>query len=642
MANLAGVAAVFAVIFRPSLVVPHVQVPDIRHLDWEALHANGVRFLVFDKDNCLTAPHSDVLEPSITEAWQRCQHVFGRENILIVSNSSGSSSDPSGLGAESLSRALNVPVLCHKDKKPAKGCAREALQYFVALSYDRETTLAQAQHMPPGSASIEAGPSGEAKRYLKERRRVLSSQVPEDKAGNGSILLVGDRTMTDVVVAHRMNDELYRRRRRLGLDKPHSTSDAPISASEKIPPPQCISVLTTGIWTYEGRINAILRKLEIKVTRYLIRKGFQPGAPGLISLRKAASHPPTDWQKIAVTSYTQSEKAIAAPSEDNVAQFAYTGDRVPSAIPGQPTLGAILIATLVRPLPPRIASLFTGILSSRPIMWISTNLRDGWNVMIKGLEFGVREAGIQSQSRRSRKIPYDAATPAGLTLTRSGAQLDEMLPESKSKLKEGEVSASLACYIESRVSDTLPAVSGAATQLRNRLTGTASSLPTFSARTFLSPFSRVSPSKPAPPTTSFPQRTMHTSAILHQQPPPGANGPRPRVPTRNWIAAFAALAIVPASYYAGMRLHDLKDAKTIDPAQSLPPTPAAPSPVLHQHQGQDAEIRQSDANTSRALVKAHSQRKRELELTLFHLVREREDVLDKLERVHQRRLESSP
>lgn len=30
-----------------------------------------------------------------------------------------------------------------------------------------------------------------------------------------------------------------------------------------------------------------------------------------------------------------------------------------------------------------------------------------------------------------------------------------------------------------------------------------------------------------------------------------------------------------------------------------------------------------------------------LELTLFHLVREREDVLDKLERVHQRRLESS-
>ena len=50
MGNFAGVVAILAVVFRPSLVVPHVQVPDIRHLDWEALHANAVRFLVFDKD----------------------------------------------------------------------------------------------------------------------------------------------------------------------------------------------------------------------------------------------------------------------------------------------------------------------------------------------------------------------------------------------------------------------------------------------------------------------------------------------------------------------------------------------------------------------------------------------------------------
>ncbi len=107
MGNLSGVVAVLAVLFRPSLVVPHVQVPDIRHLDWEALHANGVRFLVFDKDNCLTAPHSDVLEPTITDAWERCQRVFGRENILIVSNSSGSSDDPSGL-APNRSAALST------------------------------------------------------------------------------------------------------------------------------------------------------------------------------------------------------------------------------------------------------------------------------------------------------------------------------------------------------------------------------------------------------------------------------------------------------------------------------------------------------------------------------------------------------
>ncbi|CBQ71921.1 conserved hypothetical protein [Sporisorium reilianum SRZ2] len=630
MGNLAGVAAILAVIFRPSLVVPHVQVPDIRHLDWEALHANGVRFLVFDKDNCLTAPHSDILEPSIEEAWHRCQRVFGRENILIVSNSSGSSDDPSGLGAESLSRALNVAVLCRRHKKPARGCATEALEYFVALSHDRETTLAQAQHMPPGSGSIEAGPSRQTKKYLRERRKVLKTQVPGDENGHGSILLVGDRTMTDVVVAHRMNDELSRRRRKLGLD-------AAQPATTSIPSAQCISVLTTGIWAYEGRLNAMMRKLESRVTAYLVAKGFQPGQPGLLSFHKATSLSPVDWQKVAATSATPSTTAAAIPSEDNEAHFAYTGDRVPPATPVEPTLGAILIAALVRPLPPRIASFVVGLLSSRPLVWVSTNLRDGWNVMIKGLEFGVREAGIQSHPRHGRKtiLPSAAATETSTLAssayrpsTRSGVQLDEVAPKSKADTKKDELSALLADYIEARIPH-LPATH----QLRNRL---PPPLPAFSAPSFLTRFTR--PSQPGSP--SQPQRTFTTSAIVRQTAPPA--GARPRVPRRNWIAAFAALVIVPASYYAGMRLHDLRDASAVDPAQPLPPTPAAPSAALHEeHCVRDAElVRETDASVSRALVRAQSERKRELELTLFHLVRERQDVLDKLERVHQRRLES--
>ncbi|TKY87107.1 hypothetical protein EX895_003784 [Sporisorium graminicola] len=642
MGNPAGVAAILAVVFRPSLVIPHVQVPDIRHLDWDALHANGVRFLVFDKDNCLTAPHSDVLESTIAEAWQRCQRVFGRENILIVSNSSGSSDDPSGLGAESLSRALNVPVLCHRYKKPAMGCATEALEYFVALSHDRETTLAQAQHMPPGSGSIEAGPSRQTKQYLRERRKALKSQVPADENGYGSILLVGDRTMTDVVVAHRMNDELSRRRRKLGIDtaEPAKTS---------IPAAQCISVLTTGIWAYEGRLNAMMRKLESRVTSYLITKGFQPGQPGLLSLYKTTSISPVDWQTLAAASDVQAAKMTTSPLEDNEARFAYTGERVPAASPVEPSLGVLLIAALVRPLPPRIASLVVRVLSSRPLVWVSTNLRDGWNVMIKGLEFGVREAGIQPQPRHGRRTilavtsaeTSTLASPSSTALRpsiRSGVQLDEVAPKSKADIKKDELSASLADYIESRIpqlTSSLPA----AQQLRNRLSTTLP--PSFSAQTFLhrfSPRSSTSSSTPAPP-----QRTLTTSAVLRQTPPPGSSaGARPRLPRRNWIAAFTALAIVPASYYAGMRLHDLKDAKAVDPTQPLLSTPAAPTAALHeQHQLRDAELlRETNRNTSRALVKAQAQRKRELELTLFHLVREREDVLDKLERVHQRRLES--
>lgn len=603
MGNLSGVIAILAVIFRPSLVVPHVQAPDIRHLDWEGLHANGVRFLVFDKDNCLTAPHSDILEPSITEAWERCQRVFGRENILIVSNSSGSSDDPSGLGAESLSRALNVPVLCHKQKKPSSGCVVEALDYFVALSYDRATTIAQASHMPPGTGAIEAGPSRQTNKYLKERRKVLRSQVPADEIGHGSVLLVGDRTMTDVVVAHRMNDELTRRRRKLGLDAA-STSTSPLTDSSTIPTPQCISVLTTGIWAHEGRLNALMRKLETRVTSYLIRKGFQPGSPGLISFGRSVVRPLTDWQTIASRPPTSLVTLVNRLSKQDAAKFAYTGDTVPSASIVQPSLGTILIATIVRPLPPRLASLVLRLLSSKPLFWISSNLRDGWNVMIKGLEFGVREAGIQTQ-QRSRKLTYPAQTASPLASTRSNTSLvDEVAPKSKTELKKEAVSATLSEYLESRLPNLQLPAAGAAQQLRNRLSSSSSS---FTPPAFLNRFS----SPQSPPNASVSQRGFHTSTRLFQQSPPGSAGARPSIPRRNWIAAFSALVIVPASYYIGMRLHDLKDAKQIDPTQPLPITPANPNPALHQHQPPASGAEVTDPNVLKALQRAQLDRKRE-------------------------------
>ena len=523
--------------------------------------------------------------------------MFGRENILIVSNSSGSSDDPSGLGAEALSRALNVPVLCHKQKKPSKWCAVEALEYFVALSYDREMTLEQAQHMPPGSGTIEAGPSRQTKKYLRERRKVLKQQVPGDEGGNGSVLLVGDRTMTDVVVAHRMNDELMKRRRKLGLELAEGSTSA-------IPPPQCISVLTTGIWTYEGRLNGLMRKLETRVTTYLIGKGFQPGQPGLFSFRRSTLNAPVDWQKIAAKPFKNSQTVVQRLSKDDAAQFAYTKDAIPQATPLEPTLGTILIATLVRPLPPRIASLLTSLFSSRPFVWILTNMRDGWNVMIKGLEFGVREAGI-SPSQRSKKIAYSPEA-SNINSARSeasqGYMIDEVAPKTRAEAKKDAVSASLSDYLESR----LPNI-GAASQLRTRLTSSSSS-PTFSAQSFLTRFTPKSLSTTTP--TSITSRTFSTTnpRFTQQSPPPSFN---PRgVPRRNWIAAFSALLLLPASYYVGMRLHDLKDSKAIDPTQPLPVTPAKPTPGLHQHQD-EARVFELDEKAKRALLKANADRKRE-------------------------------
>lgn len=546
MGNLSGVVAVLAVLVRPSLVVPHVQVPDISHLDWSALHANGVRFVVFDKDNCLTAPHSDTIQPSIAAAWVDCQRVFGRENVLVVSNSSGSSDDPSGLGAESLSRALNVPVLCHKQKKPARACAAEALEYFVALSHDRETTLAQAQHMPPGSATIQAGPSSTTRRYLKERRKLVSNGVPQDAEGRGSVLVVGDRTMTDVILAHRMNDELSRRRSRIANDAGWH--------KERAMGAQCVSVLTTGIWAYEGRLNALMRRLEARTTAYLISKGYRPGEAGMFS-RRAPTSASVNWQAIAVSSPTPGMVALSSGDE---AKFAYTRDTVPTAVPSEPALGAVLVSALVRPLPRGLGSIISRLLVSRPVVWLSSNVRDGWNVMMQGLAFGVSEAGI---SRGRKPLALDA----------------DVAPPSKTQLKQQAVTASMAEYLDARM--------GAVSQLGR---GGVQHLRQFGSRAGI-----------------LSRRQMEIKQV--RQYSTGAGG-RPRVPMRNWVAALSALVIVPASYYVGMRLHDLKETKAIDPTQPLPPTPAKPDPQLHHHPAPDVP---TDLTVQKALRGAQADRKRE-------------------------------
>ncbi|KAN0063084.1 hypothetical protein ACQY0O_004247 [Thecaphora frezii] len=601
MSNLAGVTAVLSVLLRPSLVIPHIQTPDIRHLDWSALHASGVRFLVFDKDNCLTIPHSDHLEPALIESWAECQRVFGRENILIVSNSSGSTDDPSGLGAESLSRALGVPVLCHSQKKPGPTCVNEALEYFVRLSFDPEGTVREGQRMPPGLLSSVA--AGEQSTWIERRkmRKMLRDGVPQDAEGRGSILLVGDRTMTDVVLAHRMNDELVRRREKSGVDtkteridydaqvhglapaavqgsaaEPITTLQAAMSMSpgvtvaEKdraVPPPQCISVLTTGLWANEGGFNMLMRSLEARVTMFLVGKGFQPGQRGFWFPAKNASGQ-VDWQSIAVLDQSKLATvaqggSVEAKAADLAVQAARTGDAAVDAGSGEdPSLGAILVTVMLQPLPPRLAGVLRAVFESRPVGWIAFHMKEGWNIIIKGLEFGVRQAGLleptsRSQARRNR---------------RDAIQNDPLAPPLKRELR------GLRTGLSSRKPPP------ASSQILEQIQWPSSLLDRrrqepFSAHAFLQRLNRrrpssLSASNAAPTPThgaSNLTRSLTTSASRldsrHPAPRPGASAgvgagagaARGKVPMRNWIAAFSALVLIPSCYYGGVYLHDLQD-----------------------------------------------------------------------------------
>lgn len=104
-----------------SMAVPHLEVADLRQVRWDALAAAGFRGCIFDKDNTLTEPYRLELHPSAAAALADCTAAFdGR--VVLYSNSAGLEQfDPEGTEAAALEAALGVPVLRHREKKPAGG-----------------------------------------------------------------------------------------------------------------------------------------------------------------------------------------------------------------------------------------------------------------------------------------------------------------------------------------------------------------------------------------------------------------------------------------------------------------------------------------------------------------------------------------
>ena len=49
--------------FQPRLIIPHITVPNITHLRFAAWKELGIRAVVIDKDNTLTAPYDSMIFP---------------------------------------------------------------------------------------------------------------------------------------------------------------------------------------------------------------------------------------------------------------------------------------------------------------------------------------------------------------------------------------------------------------------------------------------------------------------------------------------------------------------------------------------------------------------------------------------------
>lgn len=91
--NAAGILGIGRVLLRPSLLLPHVAVPHIGHLDFQELKNIGVSGVIFDKDNTLTAPYLDEPHELVANALENARRVYGENRLLIISNSAGTLDD---------------------------------------------------------------------------------------------------------------------------------------------------------------------------------------------------------------------------------------------------------------------------------------------------------------------------------------------------------------------------------------------------------------------------------------------------------------------------------------------------------------------------------------------------------------------
>ena len=116
--NWPAVRTTMRVLLRqPSLAVPHIEVQTIAQLDYRRMRAAGCEAIIFDKDNTLTEPYADEIEPSLAAALRECREVFdGR--VAVLSNSAGTPDDPGHAQADRLERSLGLPVLRRPEKKP--------------------------------------------------------------------------------------------------------------------------------------------------------------------------------------------------------------------------------------------------------------------------------------------------------------------------------------------------------------------------------------------------------------------------------------------------------------------------------------------------------------------------------------------
>ena len=108
--NFEGLKFSLRGILNPSLYKPHYSINTIAEINFKNLKKNGIKFIIFDKDNTLTKPYSKGFHPGITPNIEKCKSVYNYNNLMILSNSAGSQDDEDCEEALEIEKNLGIKV----------------------------------------------------------------------------------------------------------------------------------------------------------------------------------------------------------------------------------------------------------------------------------------------------------------------------------------------------------------------------------------------------------------------------------------------------------------------------------------------------------------------------------------------------
>ena len=191
--NGPAVWALAVVALRPrALLRPSECVLNISHVDAAALRARGIRAVVLDKDNTVTAPYADEVHPDAAAGLARMRAAFpGPRGVVILSNSAGTPDDEGHADAARIEDRLGLPVIRHARKKP--DCLDDVLAF---LNY---TSDGDNGGGGGGGVRRESSP-------VSERRRGGKADIGDVSGDDGGavitaaqVAMVGDRLLTDIV-----------------------------------------------------------------------------------------------------------------------------------------------------------------------------------------------------------------------------------------------------------------------------------------------------------------------------------------------------------------------------------------------------------------------------------------------------------